>query len=93
MSKGLMTAVQQAELQGKTFRLIEDFRQLHGLDPAELFRFLVAFAWGYARRRGATNEEIVERMRIYSDRHELAFQRATAEQAGAVLPFGRAGQS
>lgn len=79
-----MTTVQQAELQGKLWRLVEDTRVQHGLSPAALFDFLVCFAWGYARRQPNTsNVEIQNRMASHCQACELARQRATSPS----LPF------
>lgn len=54
----LMTNEQQAELQGKAFQLFEEFRTRHGLSNRSIWFWGVAFFWGYARRLGATNEQI-----------------------------------
>lgn len=79
MQKNLMTTVQQAELQGKVWRLVEDYRHKHDLGPLALFDFLVAFAWGYARRQPhTTNVEIQNRMVAHCTACELAYQHATA---------------
>lgn len=75
-SAQLMSNVQQAELQGKVWKLVEDFRAKHGLAEASVFSFLVCFAWGYARRKNATNVEIVNRMTTLSENCESAYQRA-----------------
>ncbi len=92
MKNNLMSTVLQAELQGKVWRLVEDFRDKHRLSPSAVFDFLVCFAWGYARREPKTsNVEIQNRMRSHCDACELAYQRATAP----ALPFddGGRGQS
>lgn len=79
MANNLMTSLQQAELQGKVWRLVEDYRVKHGLGPLALFDFLVTFAWGYARRQPRTsNEEIQNRMHAHCTACELAYQRATS---------------
>lgn len=84
MQKSLMTTLQQAELQGKVWKLVEDFRDQHGLSPLALFDFLVSFAWGYARRQPHTpSTEIANRMVAHCQANELAYQRAT----GPALPF------
>lgn len=79
-----MTSLQQAELQGKLWKLVEDYRAKHGLGPLAVFDFLVTFAWGYARRQPATtNAEIQNRMQAHCTACELAYQRATSP----ALPF------
>lgn len=84
MQKNLMSTLQQADLQGQLWRLLEDYRAKHGLSPAAVFDFLVSFAWGYARRQPrTTSEEIQNRMRMHCEACELAYQRAT----GPALPF------
>jgi hypothetical protein len=84
MQKNLMTSLQQAELQGKVWKLVEEFRQRHDLGPLAVFDFLVTFAWGYARRQPATtNDEIQNRMHAHCTACELAYQRATSP----ALPF------
>lgn len=84
MQKKLMTTLQQAELQGKVWKLVEDFRHQHDLGPLAVFDFLVAFAWGYARRQPkTTNVEIQNRMCSHCEACELAYQRATSP----ALPF------
>lgn len=85
MENNLMTSLQQAELQGKAFKLAEDFRQKHGLSARALFSFFVCFAWGYARREtGSSNEAIQNSMRALCETNELAYQRALSPR----LPFG-----
>ncbi len=84
MQKNLMTSLQQAELQGKVWKLVEDFRAQHDLGPLAVFDFLVTFAWGYARRQpNTTNGEIQNRMQSHCVACELAYQRATTP----ALPF------
>jgi hypothetical protein len=84
VKNNLMSTLQQAELQGKVWKLVEDFRDRHGLSPAAVFDFLVCFAWGYARRQpNTTNVEIQNRMRSHCEACELGYQRAT----GPALPF------
>jgi len=84
MEKTLMTTLQQAELQGKIWRVVEDYRSKHGLAPLAVFDFLVSFAWGYARRQPSTsNAEIQNRMQAHCTACELAYQRATSP----ALPF------
>jgi hypothetical protein len=90
MPKNLMSTVQQAELQGQVWKLVEAYRQKHALSPAAVFDFLVCFAWGYARRQPHTpNVEIQNRMRLHCEACELAYQRATSP----ALPFEKVGQS
>jgi hypothetical protein len=84
MGNNLMTSVQQAELQGKLFRLVEDFRTRNDLSPRGIFSFLVCFAWGYARKHtGSSNEQITNSMRALCETNELAYQRALTPR----LPF------
>lgn len=85
MQKQLMTTVQQAELQGQVWRLVEGFREKYDLGPAAVFDFLVCFAWGYARRQPrTTTEEIQNRMRAHCEACQLAYERATGP-----APFGK----
>jgi hypothetical protein len=85
VENNLMTSVQQAELQGKVWRVVEDFRQQHGLGWLSMFSFLVSFAWGYAKRERLSAEEIDSRIRTLCMANELAFQRATSP----ALPFDK----
>jgi hypothetical protein len=85
VENNLMTTLQQAELQGKVFKLAEEFRHRHGLSYRSLFSFFVSFAWGYARREvGSSNEAIQNSMRALCETNELAYQRALSPR----LPFG-----
>lgn len=84
MQKALMNTVQQADLQGQVWKLVEEFRTRHDLSPLAVFDFLVCFAWGYARRQpNVKNDEIQNRMQSHCVACELAYQRATAP----ALPF------
>ena len=79
MQKNLMTSLQQADLQGQLWKLLEEFRHRNGLEALPVFDFLVSFAWGYLRRQPrTTNDEIQNRMRAHCTACELAYQRATA---------------
>lgn len=85
MKKALMTSLQQAELQGKVFQLVDGFRAKHDLSPAALFDFLVCFAWGYARREaGSSNAAIQNSMRALFETNELAYLRATSPRLPGV---------
>ena len=76
----LMTTEQQAELQGKAFQLFEEFRTRHGLSQRSVWFWGVAFFWGYARRLGASNEQItMSTVRAYAV-NEAALQRAGGPQ-------------
>lgn len=55
-----MTTVQQAELQGKVWDLLAEFRTRHGLSERSIWFWGVAFFWGYARRLGASNDVITQ---------------------------------
>jgi len=89
MQNNLMSNLQQAELQGKVWKLVEEFRVQHGLSAAALFDFMVSFAWGYARREaGSSPIAIANSMRAACESLELAYQRAISPR----LPFGRGPQ-
>jgi hypothetical protein len=60
VEKDAMTTVQQAELQGKVWELLAEFRTRHGLSERSIWFWGVAFFWGYARRLGASNELITQ---------------------------------
>ena len=60
MEKDVMSDVQQAELQGKVWTLLAEFRTRHSLSERSIWFWGVAFFWGYARRLGATNEVITQ---------------------------------
>ena len=82
MEKDLMTTVQQAELQGKAWELLAEFRKRHGLSEKAIWFWGVAFFWGYARRLGATNEEITQStVRSYLANEE-ALQKASGGSNG-----------
>ena len=75
-----MTPVQQAELQGQIWKLVEDFRHKHGLGWLSIFSFLISFGWGYAKRERLSAEEIDSRIRTLCQSNEAAYQRAIAER-------------
>lgn len=82
MRESPMSAAQQAELQGKLFKLLGDHKLLHGTSTLSLFYFLVAFAWGYVRREGETNEAIKAQMVKGCDRCEAAYQLRHTPEVG-----------
>lgn len=83
--KDLMTTVQQAELQGQLWSLVEKHREKHQLSQKSIWFFLMAFGWGYARRQGASNEEITKSAVKAFETNELAYQKATAPKLPGLL--------
>jgi hypothetical protein len=85
--KDLMTTEQQAELQGKLWALLAEFRQRHGLSERSIWFWGVAFFWGYARRLGASNEVITQStVRAYLTNEE-ALQRAGGLPSEGATPL------
>lgn len=74
MLKSPMSAREQAVLQEKLFKLLGDHKLLYGTSTLSLFYFLIAFAWGYVRREGETNEAIKGQMVHACDRCEAAYK-------------------
>lgn len=85
--KDLMTGLQQAELQGKVWDLLAEFRARHGLSERSIWFWGVAFFWGYARRLGASNELITQStVRSYLTNEE-ALQKAGGLPAEGAKPL------
>ncbi len=81
-----MTTMQQAELQAKISKLVQDYRQKHALSPVAIFDALASFCWELARSEGnASSEEIANRLRVICEACELAYRHATAP----APPFDR----
>lgn len=87
MEKDLMSTVQQAELQGKIWGILAEFRQRHGLTERSIWFWGVAFFWGYARRLGASNELITQStVRAYAANEEALVKAGGLPKEGGT-PF------
>jgi hypothetical protein len=86
VEKDLMSEVQQAELQGKVWELLAEFRTRHGLSERSIWFWGVAFFWGYARRLGASNEVITQSTVRAYNANELALQKAGGMPLDASKP-------